>query len=52
MTLTPTYQRKNFFVRAEVSYVGARDITPGLAFGSDGNKGSQVRGLFEVGLLF
>jgi hypothetical protein len=52
LTLTPTYQRKNFFVRAEVSYVGARDITPGLAFGSDGTKGSQVRGLFEAGLLF
>jgi hypothetical protein len=52
LTLTPTYQRKNFFVRGEISYVGARNITPGLAFGSDGTKGSQVRGLFEAGVMF
>lgn len=52
LTLTPTYQYKNFFVRGELSYVGASDITPGAAFGSDGNKDSQVRGLIELGLLF
>jgi hypothetical protein len=52
LTLTPTYQRKNFFVRGEISYVGARDIAPGLGFGSDGTKGSQVRGVFEAGVLF
>jgi hypothetical protein len=52
LTLTPTYQYKNFFARGELSYVGARHITPGLAFGSDGSKGSQARGLFEVGVLF
>jgi hypothetical protein len=52
LTLTPTYQYKRFFARAEIAYVGARHITPGLAFGSNGRKGSQVRGLFEAGLLF
>jgi hypothetical protein len=51
-TLTPTYQYKNYFVRAEFSYVGTSDISPGLAFGRDGNKGSQVRGAFELGLVF
>ncbi|MGZ5199162.1 MAG: outer membrane beta-barrel protein [Telluria sp.] len=51
-TLTPTYQRKNFFVRGELSYVGASEITAGAAFGPDGNKHAQVRGVFELGLLF
>lgn len=51
LTVTPTYQYKRFFGRAEFSYVGARKTAPGLAFGSDGNSRSQVRGLLEVGLL-
>jgi hypothetical protein len=51
-TLTPTYQYKNYFARAEFSYVGTSDAAPGLAFGRDGNKGSQVRGTFELGLVF
>jgi hypothetical protein len=51
LSLTPTYQNKRFFVRAEFSYVGARKIGPGLAFGSDGNRHSQVRGLLELGWL-
>jgi hypothetical protein len=51
ITITPTYQRKNFFVRGEVSYVGARKTAPGAAFGSDGNNRSQVRGLIELGVL-
>jgi hypothetical protein len=51
-TLTPTYQYKNYFARAEFSYVGTSDIAPGLAFGRDGSKGSQVRGLFELGVVF
>jgi hypothetical protein len=52
ITLTPTYQYKIFFARAEFSYVGAHKTTPGLAFGTDGTATSQTRGLFEVGLLF
>jgi hypothetical protein len=52
ITVTPTYQLNSFFARAEFSYVGARDTTPGLAFGSDGNSKSQTRGLLEVGILF
>jgi hypothetical protein len=50
-SVTPTYQHKRFFARTEFSYVGTRKTAPGLAFGSDGNKRSQVRGLLEVGLL-
>ncbi|TFW35837.1 porin [Massilia horti] len=52
LTVTPTYQYQNYFVRGELSYVGASDTTPGAAFGADGNKGSQVRGLIELGVLF
>jgi hypothetical protein len=52
LTLTPTYQHRNFFVRGELSYVGTSDRAPGAAFAPSGNKGSQVRGLVELGLLF
>ena len=52
ITVTPTYQLNSFFARAEFSYVGAKDTTQGLAFGSDGNAKSQTRGLLEVGIIF
>jgi hypothetical protein len=52
LTLTPSYQYKNFFARGELSWVGTHDAAPGAAFGTDGNKGTQVRGLVELGLLF
>jgi hypothetical protein len=50
-SVTPTYQNRNFFVRAELSYVGTRKIAPGLAFGTDGNKGAQARAVLELGVL-
>jgi Putative beta-barrel porin-2, OmpL-like. bbp2 len=52
VTLTPTYQYKIFFARAEFSHVGANSTTPGLAFGRDGNDTTQTRFLFETGVLF
>ena len=52
ITVTPTYQYQVFFVRAEFSYVGARDTTPGSAFGPHGTDRSQTRALLETGLLF
>jgi hypothetical protein len=52
LTLTPTYQYRKFFVRGELSYVGTSDRAAGAAFSTSGNKGSQVRGLVELGLLF
>ncbi|WP_196812964.1 outer membrane beta-barrel protein [Cupriavidus sp. WS] len=51
VTLTPTYQYKRFFVRTEFAYVGARRTAPGAAFGTDGNRRAQVRGLCEIGVL-
>lgn len=51
ITVTPTYQYKVFFVRAEFSFVQTWKATSGLAFGPGGNDRSQVRGLVEVGML-
>lgn len=51
-TVTPTYQYKIFFARAEASYVSAQDATPGFAFGANFNKSSQARLLLETGVLF
>ncbi len=52
VTVTPTYQYKIYFVRAELSYVSASSITPGFAFGPAGDNQSQTRGLLETGVLF
>ncbi len=52
LTLTPTYQYKIFFARAELSYVKASNTTAGFGFGSLGNDRSQTRGIFEAGVLF
>jgi len=51
-TLTPTYQYKRLFARAEFSFVKANKIISGFAFGSDGTKSSQTRGSLEIGMLF
>jgi hypothetical protein len=50
-TLTPTYQWKQFFGRAELSYVGAGNTTPGDVFGSNGTDTTQVRLVVEAGIV-
>jgi hypothetical protein len=52
ITVTPTYQYKIFFARAEISHVGANSTTSGLAFGPSGTNTTQTRFLFETGILF
>jgi hypothetical protein len=52
LTVTPTYQQSLFFVRGELSYVGASSTSGGLAFGHSGNANDQERVLAEVGILF
>lgn len=52
VTVTPTYQYKTFFTRAEFSYVGAIHTIPGLAFGPTGSTTSQARLLLESGFFF
>ncbi len=52
LTLTPTFQWKQFFFRGEVSYVQANGYTAGDVFGKEGVDNSQVRGLIETGVIF
>jgi hypothetical protein len=56
-TVTPTYQYKQYFVRAEVSYVTASNIDPyafflGTAYGVSGDKKDQTKALIETGVMF
>ena len=52
ITLTPTYQYKVFYVRGDLSYVGAGGTTPGFALGPNFTNTSQTRALLEAGVLF
>ena len=52
LTLTPTYQQKRFFARADLSYVKVNDGESGKMFGADGKEDSQARAIAEVGFLF
>jgi hypothetical protein len=52
LTLTPTWQIKQFFVRGEVSYTHLDSITPGLGFGSEGLADAQTRAMVEAGFLY
>src|SRR5581483_11386770 len=51
LTLTPTYQYKQFFARPEVSYVQALSYTSGDVFGNKFENPAQVRGALEFGVL-
>jgi hypothetical protein len=53
VTVTPTYQYKVFFARADLSYVTAGSTSPfSTAFGQYGTKTDQFRGVLEVGVVF
>jgi hypothetical protein len=52
LTATPTWQKKVFFTRGDVSYVHANSFTAGNAFGAQGTKADQTRGVLEIGFLF
>ena len=52
ITLTPTFQYQRFFTRGDLSFVRAKNFTPGDAFGSAGTNPNQPRGVIEVGFLF
>lgn len=58
-TVTPTYQYKLAFVRADLSYVTANHLSvfssqaaPGPGFGTSGTETGQFRALAEIGILF
>ena len=52
VTVTPTYQKGAFFIRADGSVVRASSITPGDAFGKLGLNDTQTRGVVEAGFMF
>jgi hypothetical protein len=52
VTITPTYQYKQFFARAEFAYVGASHVTSGFGIGPNFTATDQIRGMFETGILF
>lgn len=51
-TITPTYQKGIFFLRAEAAHVGLSNITPGFGFGRQFTRKSQNRLVVESGFLF
>jgi Putative beta-barrel porin-2, OmpL-like. bbp2 len=51
-TVTPTVQRGGFFVRGDLAYVHANNITPGDAFSRTGLNQSQPRAMAEFGFIF
>lgn len=58
-TITPTYQYKLLFARADFSYVTTSHLSfvssqgyPGPGFGTDGTATGQARLMLEVGVLF
>ncbi|HTV54952.1 MAG TPA: outer membrane beta-barrel protein [Terriglobia bacterium] len=52
VTLTPTYQNKGFFARADLSWDQAVSYTPGDAFGPQGMNRAQARAMVETGFMF
>jgi hypothetical protein len=52
LTLTPSFQWKYFFARAEFSWVQANSVVAGLGLGPNGNGNSQTRVMLETGILF
>ena len=51
-TVTPTYRKDAFFLRADLAIVHATDSVAGLAFGPAGTKATQPRGVVEAGFMF
>jgi Putative beta-barrel porin-2, OmpL-like. bbp2 len=51
-TVTPTYRKDAFFMRADFAMVHATNATPGSAFGPAGRNASQPRGALEAGFMF
>jgi hypothetical protein len=50
--VTPTFQRGGFFIRGDLAYVHARNITAGDAFSHTGTNPNQPRAMAEFGFLF
>ncbi len=51
-TVTPTFQYGGFFVRGDLAFVHAMNITPGDAFGRLGMAANQPHAAAEIGFMF
>jgi Putative beta-barrel porin-2, OmpL-like. bbp2 len=51
-TVTPTYVKDGFFMRADFAIVHATNSTPGFIFGTSGRSTNQPRGVLEAGFMF
>ena len=51
-TVTPTLQHGGFFVRGDMAFVHASNITAGSAFSQTGNNQNQPRAMAEIGFMF
>lgn len=51
-TITPTYQAGKYFLRGELSYVQALNVTSGYGFGNTGTSVNQARAMLETGILY
>jgi len=51
-TITPTYQNKFFFARAEFSYVKVNSGVAGFMFGPNALSDSMTRAMVETGFIF
>jgi Putative beta-barrel porin-2, OmpL-like. bbp2 len=51
-TVTPTYVKDGFFMRADFAIVHATNSTPGFVFGTSGRSNNQPRGVIEAGFMF
>jgi Putative beta-barrel porin-2, OmpL-like. bbp2 len=51
-TVTPTYRKDAFFLRADLAIVHATNSTPGNVFGPAGLNVNQPRGVVEAGFMF
>ena len=51
-TITPTLQYQKYFARVELSMIRLYDFGPQQGFGADQQKQAQLRGIFELGILF
>jgi hypothetical protein len=52
LTATPTFQYGGFFVRGDLGFVHATDVTAGDSFGRSGNAKTQPRAIAEFGFIF
>lgn len=52
VSVSPTYQYKDIFARADLGLIHISNVPYGARYGSDGRGSNQFTGLLEAGLLF